>query len=93
MEISSAEFTEWRAFYRLEPFGDLVADQRHGVASALLANINRHPDSRPEPYQAQDFIHWGEETEQVEDAEPTLLDDPVAQSNLIRAAMFGIAPA
>lgn len=92
MQISSAEFTEWQAFYQLEPFGDMIADLRHGVATSVLANVNRNSEAKPEPFRADDFIHW-RDTGQREEAEPTLLDDPVAQSNLIRAAMFGKAPA
>ncbi len=92
MQISSAEFTEWQAFYQLEPFGDLVADQRHGVATALQANLHRNSDTRPEPYVADDFIHWRDTGRVREEVEPILLDDPVAQSNLIRAAMFGLPP-
>lgn len=62
------------------------------MAVSVLANINRDPKVRPEPYQADDFIHWRETGQPVDDAEPVLLEDPVAQSNLIRAAMFGKAP-
>lgn len=90
--MDSAEFTEWQAFYRLEPFGDLVADERHGVAVSVLANINRDPSTRPEPFRGRDFIHWRDNGERENEAEPILLDDAVAQSNLIRAAIFGVAP-
>jgi hypothetical protein len=68
---------------------------RHGTAAALLANINRSGKDRPEPFHAADFISWGDlgRTEAAEEEEePTLLEDPVAQSNLIRAAMFGLPP-
>ena len=61
------------------------------MATAVLANINRNAQARPEPYQAADFIHW-RGAGPVEQAEPVLLDDPVAQGNLMRAAMFGRAP-
>ncbi|MDH6185480.1 hypothetical protein [Polaromonas sp. CG_23.6] len=91
MEISSLEFTEWQAYYTLEPFGEEIADLRHGVATAVLANVNRSVKDRPEPYRADDFIHW-RNSGPAEEAEPVLLDDPVAQSNLIRAVMFGKAP-
>lgn len=80
------------AYYELEPFGDLVADARHGVAAALLANINRDSKSRPEPYSSGDFIHW-RDTEAAESVgEPVLLNDPVAQGQLMRAALFGKRP-
>lgn len=92
LEISSAEFTEWMAYYELEPFGDLVADHRHGVASALLANINRNSNTRPEPYLSSDFIHWGNVGGSSDEAEPVLLADPVAHGQLMRAALFGKRP-
>ena len=63
---------------------------RHGVATALLANVNRNPQIRPEPYKPEDFVHWTQR--EVIEPEPVQLDDPVAHSNLIRAALFGIAP-
>lgn len=84
---------EWQAYYQLEPFGEEVADLRHGVATAVLANVNRNAQARPQPYKPSDFIHWrGAEAGAEEDAEPMLLDDPVAQSNYMKAAMFGRAP-
>lgn len=94
LAITSAEFTEWQAYYELEPFGDLVADQRHGVATSVVANVNRNAEVRPEAFKAEDFIHWGATGHTVSqlDDKPTLLDDPIAQSNLIRATMFGLPP-
>ena len=89
--MDSAEFTEWQAYYQLEPFGELVADERLGALAALTANIQRNPDVKPDPWCADDFITW-RDTGAKPEPEPVLLDDPVAQSNLIRAAMFGIAP-
>ncbi len=39
-EISSREFAEWLAYYRLEPFGEERADLRNARLMALLAQIN-----------------------------------------------------
>lgn len=75
------------ALYQLEPFGDEVADRRHGSVMALQANAQRGKDTAP--YKAEDFM-FGSVVQ--EDLEPELLDDPVAQSNLIRAKMFGMPP-
>ena len=92
LEISSAEFTEWMAYYELEPFGDLVADHRHGAASALLANINRNSATRPEPYRSDEFIYWRDTGGSSDEVEPVLLADPVAHGQLMRAALFGKRP-
>lgn len=91
-EISSREFTEWLAYYQLEPFGEIVADLRHGVAAALLANVNRDNDKKPEPYKALDFIPWADQPPLTDDAGSTFVEDPVAFSELIRAQVFGLAP-
>lgn len=79
------------AYYELEPFGEHISDLRHGVATATLANINRNRDLHPEPFRADDFISW-RAVGLPEGDDPVLLDDPVAQSNLIRAAIFGKLP-
>ena len=92
LEISSLEFTEWQAFYSIEPFGDLVADQRHGVATSLIANVNRDSKTRPAPYRAEDFIYWGDSGRAPAAVEAIALDDPEAQANLILARVFGIKP-
>jgi hypothetical protein len=71
-EIDSAELAEWQAYYSLEPFGEAVADQRHGLAVSVLANINRNP--KREPYRPVDFIPWhpshGEADKPLFDADP-----------------------
>lgn len=58
-----------------------------------MANIHRNAEARPEPYLAQDFIYWtkGDAPDAAEE-EVLQLNDPVAQSQLIKAAVFGIAP-
>lgn len=85
-QIDSAELTEWMAFAGIEPFGEVAADQRHGLAVSVLANINRDPKKRPAPYVPRDFIPWAEQA-QVSDG-PELLADPEAQSRLIKQKLF-----
>jgi len=63
---------------------------RHGVATALLANAHRNAENRPDPYKPEDFVPWSRR--EAAEKEPVELDDPVAHSNLMRAALFGIAP-
>lgn len=74
------------AFAGIEPFGEVAADQRHGLAVATLANINRDPKKRPTAYAPRDFIPWAEQV-QVSDG-PELLADPEAQSRLIKEKLF-----
>ena len=37
-EMSSREFSEWMAYYTLEPFGEELADARN--ATSIAANVN-----------------------------------------------------
>lgn len=90
--MTSLEFTEWLAYCEIQPFGDEVADLRHGTATALLANVNRDRQANPDPFVPKDFIPWGDMAIDFVESEPVLIEDPVAHSNLMRAAMFGIAP-
>jgi hypothetical protein len=84
-EISSSELTEWQAYAVLEPFGEQLADQRHGIALSALANLHRDPQRRRDPYRPEDFIPWHPSHRQVKaESEGTLLADPEAQSRLIK---------
>ena len=87
-EIDSHEFAEWMAYYRLEPFGEVIADMRHGVAVSVLANINRDPEKRPDPYEPRDFIYWHDQDKRQQRRE-ILLQDKQEQSKLLKAALFG----
>jgi hypothetical protein len=74
------------AYYRIEPFGEIVADHRHGIATSVLANINRDSKRKPDAYTAEDFIPW-HRSDQSND-KPMLLDDPEEQSKLIKKMLF-----
>lgn len=84
-QTTSLELTEWRAFYDLEPFGDLVADQRHGIAQSLAANLQRDSKRRPEPYVPEDFIPWNEKHREPANPDGKLMSDPEAQAALIKS--------
>jgi hypothetical protein len=55
-EIDSHEFSEWMAYWLIEPFGPEREDMRHGVVAATIANVNRDPKAVPEPFDASDFF-------------------------------------
>jgi hypothetical protein len=80
------------AYYTLEPFGEQIADIRHGIAVSTLANINRDSKQRKAPYEASVFIPWHEDNHNPKSNEPLLLEDPDAQTNLMLAAMAGGMP-
>ena len=89
--MDSAEFTEWQAMNSIEPIGGAVVDRRHGDMMALLANA--HFGSPDKHYTADDFMLGNADLVKVDDEDDLeFIDDPIAQSNLIRAAIFGIVP-
>jgi hypothetical protein len=45
--MSSAEFTEWAAFYSLEPFGRQADFQGHAQTAAMIYNVNRGKNDKP----------------------------------------------
>ena len=52
--MGSQEFIYWLAFYRLDPFGGYRQDVNFADLKALIANVNRPPDS--DSYTASDFV-------------------------------------
>jgi len=53
--MSSAELTEWMAFFSLEPWGTEVEDWRAAMVASVIANVNRDPKKR-KPYEPKDFM-------------------------------------
>ncbi|MDR5801204.1 hypothetical protein [Caballeronia sp. LZ001] len=88
-EVDSAEFNEWLAYYQIEPFGTQMDDMRAGVIAAATYNVNRDSKKRPTPFGPSDVIPWIDGLSPRAEEGPVLLADPVAQSNLIRATLFG----
>ena len=89
MEVDSAEFIEWMAFSGIEGLGDEMNDLRCGLVTAAIYNVNRDIKKVRKPYGPIDVVPWLSQAEPESAAEPILLDDVKAQSNLIRAALFG----
>ena len=52
--MSSHEFAEWMAFYKLQPFGEVRSDLRMALMMAQMANIFRGKDSKE--FTAKDFM-------------------------------------
>lgn len=75
-EIDSREFAEWMAYANVEPFGPLREDQRAGVVAAILANVNRDSEARPEPFTVDEFFprYEGDSVE----------DDPVSDEDRLK---------
>ncbi len=64
--MSSRLLTEWLAYYSLEPFGDEWP--RTALLASLIAEVNRDPDKRSEPFTPEDFMPKFEEEPEDPDA-------------------------
>lgn len=83
------------AYSNLEPWGPLHDDFRAGQVCATLANVNRDPKSKSDPWRARDFFPALNRFAQLAEAkeQPIHLDDPEAMSALIMESIFKVKPA
>ena len=49
---------------QIEPFGEMRSELRNGILCALIANIKRDPDARPEPFRAVDYMSYVDQPEE-----------------------------
>lgn len=54
--LTSNDFADWLAYYRVEPFGEDRADLRAGIIASVIANVNRDPKKRRRAFRPEDFI-------------------------------------
>jgi hypothetical protein len=88
--ISSAELTEWMAFYAIDPFGNWRADFQTGILATVTAN---HSFNRPAEWRKpSDYMFFTDRQEREPDR-GILLDDPVEQAKLIKRMVFGVKDA
>jgi hypothetical protein len=61
---------EWMAFDRLEPVSlGYRAEVGSGIVASVIANVNRDPKRRREPYAASDFMpEWCEASQRISDS-------------------------
>lgn len=79
--MSPASFSEWMAFYAIDPWGDQRADMRIAKLQALY--VNSHLPRGKEPVKLIDFMLYAEK--------PAPLNEQQSQS-VIRNALRGAAP-
>lgn len=52
--MPNADFMELMIAHQMEPFGDLRGDYQAGTIAAMIANVNRKPNSKP--FGPDDFL-------------------------------------
>jgi hypothetical protein len=61
--MDSRELSEWMAYERIEPFGEMRADLRAGIVASVVANANR---TRGDAFKPADFMPNFDREEEVE---------------------------
>ena len=79
-EIDSAEFSEWMAYYSLEPFGERLADARCGIVASTIANSM----TSGKRYKPDEFM-----PQTPDEARPRTSDELAAKAKAITHMMGG----
>jgi hypothetical protein len=78
--ISSRELSEWICYFGLEgPAGEVRADWRAALVAATVANVNRDPKRRAEPFLPKDFMPEWDSTAQESGATDRAADKRIDQ--------------
>ncbi len=87
--VDFREFLEWEIYERVEPFQCDRVDYAGALLAAILANVNRDPEKRKQPYQVTDFLPpWQLDRD---DGEPERMsaEETVAAVKALHAALGG----
>lgn len=63
---------EWMEYDRLEPFGSWRDNWHMAVLTSIVANANRDPKKRAQPFSPSDFFYVDSETRQEQKDRETL---------------------
>lgn len=74
--------SEWAEYDRLEPFGSWRDNWHMAVLCSLIANVNRDPKKRREPFSPADFMFTDPETRRERsDSQTVAMFDLLAQAS------------
>ena len=54
--MTAKQFIGWWHYFQIDPFGEKRADYRAASIVTMIANVNRDPKQKAQPYQLEDFI-------------------------------------
>ena len=58
-EMSLRDLGLWAALWRIDPWGEERADARNAITSYVVAETNRDPKRRSQPFSPRDFMPMG----------------------------------
>lgn len=84
--MSWAQLAEWQAYASIDPFGESRADLRSAQICAILANVNRDPKRRSQPYKVEDFMFFFDKPRRAPVGPRAPLTDPEQWAQVKRMA-------
>lgn len=66
-QMTSRQFSEWMAYYQIEPFGPHLDNWRTGQQCSVVANCNRDTKTKKDPYVPSDFMPGKKKVESLAD--------------------------
>lgn len=83
--VDSREFSEWQAYWNLEPWGEGRGDLRAGIVASTMANLWRGADTPP--FTPQDFMpQFDRFAAEAEDPDALIAQQQQLLESLTRAA-------
>lgn len=86
--MSSAELSEWMAFYSIEPFGEERADLRQALTTSAVHNSIQAHAKHPKWTKYQDFMPFSEDHQ----AAPKTADELRQSPEALLGKLLAFAP-
>lgn len=90
--MSSREFSEWMAFYVLEPWGWQMENWRSALGASVIANVYRNTKKHKKPFEIEDFMPVEHEVSKRERGVAVDQDILSAKLNMAMMAFGGRMP-
>lgn len=72
-DLDADEYQDWLAFMKIEMIGPERNDHQAGIITSMLANVNRDPKKRRQPFSALDFMPYHQPPRQSVSAEDQIM--------------------
>ena len=83
--MSSREFSEWMAYYAIEPFGEERADLRQALTTSAVHNSIQAQTKRPKWTKPEDFMPF------KEPAQPKMVTTDAAPPAVLKDKLLAFA--
>lgn len=88
--MSSAELTEWMAYYSIEPFGEERADLRQAMTTSAITNMHQAQTKKPHWTKPEDFMLFSKrEKAQPKSVKPASPEHLMAKFNAVTKGKKG----